>query len=332
PPWPKAVRAFGASARSPTWPALAGLPARCWAPTTPDDPALLAMMRAGEQAQRSRMQRQAAQPLAVPRPRPPAEHGPAWRPSGLASSPSKPRDPAPVGGEVREETVPLTADEAEWLSAVAARQGHPGMSSVLQKLLHWANSEPPAAKRKIFLVIRCRRCSAGARGGAKSDHLLALPAEQWQWLQNVKERCGHASVAKTVRIIVDFYMPMCQADPALEEKALRAGRGRKTGRHSDAVGNVDPLRAPRGRRASLQPGQAEVALGGCAVGAGVAEAKGKLSDERAARHWAVASSEGGEADLGGASTVDAFHETDSDATQGGLTEDSAADAWEEPSR
>jgi hypothetical protein len=220
------------------------------------------------------------------------------------------------------------------------------MSSVLQKLLHWANAEPPAAKKKIFMVIRCRRCSAGARGGAKTDHLLALPAEQWQWLQNVKERCGHASVAKTVRIIVDFYMPMCQADAAVEERALRAGRGRKTDRHADAVGNVDPLRAPRGQRASLEPrassgstilfapaGQANVAPDGCTVGVETAEAKdkGKLQGDRAGQRWAVASSEGvGEADIGWASTVDAFHETDSDATQGGFTEDSTADAWEEP--
>lgn len=297
-----------------------------------NNPALLAMMRAGEQAQRSRMQRQAAQPLMVPRPRPQAEHGSAWRPSGPASSPSKLREPAHGGGEVREDTVPLTADEAEWLHAVALRQGHPSVSSVLQKLLQWANAEPPAAKKKIFMVIRCRRCSAGAKGGVKTDHLLALPAEQWQWLQNVKERCGHASVGKTVRIIVDFYMPMCQADPAVEERALRAGRGRKTDRHADAVGNVDPLRAPRGqRRASAPAGLANVAPDGCTAGAEEAKARGGLQ-ERAGRRWAAASSEGGgEADIGRASTIDAFHETDSDATQGGFTEDSTTDAWEEPS-
>lgn len=312
-----------------------------------NNPALLAMMRAGEQAQRSRMQRQAAQPLLAPRPRPEATHGAAWRQGGPASSPSKLREPAHRGGDVREDTVPLTADEAEWLRAVTLRQGHPSMSSALQKLLQWANAEPPAAKRKIFMVIRCRRCSAGARGGSKTDHSLALPAEQWQWLQNVKERCGHASLAKTVRIIVDFYMPLCQADPAVEQKVLRAGRGPKTDRHADAVGNVDPLRAPRGLRpgSALPPaggdgeallaraGHDVVAPSGIPVVAEATEARtrDKLLAGRAGRRWAAAPSEGGgEADIGRASTVDACQETDSDATQGGFTEDSMADAWEVP--
>lgn len=211
-----------------------------------NNPTIMALMRASNQAQRDRMSRAVLQPERLLRPRqPPQAPTPkeAEAPMVAAVDTAKPDDE-----ELRTEAVPLTADEVEWLNAATLRQGHASLSLTLSRLLRWANAEPPEAKKQIFLVIRCRRCSAGARGGVKTSHDIELPAEQWQWLMNVRKRCSHASIAKTVRIVVDFYMPLCQADLAFEQKVLRVGCEPKSERHSNAAVSVDPLRAPRAIR------------------------------------------------------------------------------------
>merc|ERR1740138_72657 len=43
--------------------------------------------------------------------------------------------------EYERKLIPLTHDEAEWLSSVAGRQGHSSSSGVLFRLIDWANSE-----------------------------------------------------------------------------------------------------------------------------------------------------------------------------------------------
>eukprot|EP00928_Gymnodinium_smaydae_P048485 TRINITY_DN32410_c0_g1_i1.p1 TRINITY_DN32410_c0_g1~~TRINITY_DN32410_c0_g1_i1.p1 ORF type:complete len:301 (-),score=78.74 TRINITY_DN32410_c0_g1_i1:131-967(-) len=195
--------------------------------------ALLAMMRENERAHRERMCQQAARTLAAgplpPRPRP--RTPPKTTSSTAQDRPTPPKAAAVVSEEaaknkalkeLREEVVPLTLDEAEWLEATAKKYDM-SCSTVLQRLVAHANTESPPAKKHLFLVVRCRRCSAGARGGKKHDHRMELPAEQWQWLGAVKERCSHASVGKTLRIIIDFYMPLCDADPAFEARLFDAG-------------------------------------------------------------------------------------------------------------
>lgn len=146
--------------------------------------------------------------------------------------------------DIRAETVPLTLDEIEWLDEVVERHGHSGKAGAISRLIDWANQESPEAKKQLFLVVRCRRCSAGAKGGVKRDHSIELSSQQWQWLQNVRERCRHASTGKTIRIIVDFYMSVCKDDFAFEQKVLRAGAAQKTKKHEDAVNSVDPTLAP----------------------------------------------------------------------------------------
>jgi hypothetical protein len=142
------------------------------------------------------------------------------------------------------EIVPLTLDEIEWLDEVVERHGHLGsLSVVISRLVNQANTENPETKKKLFLVVRCRRCSAGAKGGVKHDREVELASDQWQWLGNVSERCKHASVGKTLRIIIDFYMPLCKECSDFEHKLLRAGYTGKTERHEDAVRSVDPARA-----------------------------------------------------------------------------------------
>jgi len=134
--------------------------------------------------------------------------------------------------------VPLTLDEIDWLEEVVAKHGLSSISGAVRRLIHQANAEPPEAKKTLFLVIRCRRCSAGAKGGVKSERDVSLPLEQWQWLENVKSRSKHASVAKTIRIVVDFYMSLCRDDPGFEQKVLRPGCAGKVTRHQDAMAAI----------------------------------------------------------------------------------------------
>merc|ERR1712217_242170 len=91
-----------------------------------------------------------------------------------------------------------------------------GPSEALKRLVTCANAEPPKAKRVIFLVVRCRRCLQHTTGGDKREYSLTLPAIQWTWLQQVKERSRHATVGKTIRIIVDFYRPICDGEEEFE--------------------------------------------------------------------------------------------------------------------
>jgi len=118
--------------------------------------------------------------------------------------------------------VPLCLDQFEWLASLAQRHGLPTTGAALSCLVDRANAEPPKFKRHIFLVVRCVRCLQHTRGGDKRDRELELPADQWQWLRAVCERSRHASLGKTIRIIVDFYMPLCKEDLAFEAALVQA--------------------------------------------------------------------------------------------------------------
>lgn len=81
-----------------------------------------------------------------------------------------------------------------------------GPSRVLESLVNVANRETKEIKRMIFRQIRCHHCKQGGHpGGNKADIELTLPAIQVQWLRQVSANCGHDSVDKTMRIILDFY-------------------------------------------------------------------------------------------------------------------------------
>lgn len=197
-------------------------------------------MNAATKSQSEKLQRKLLQtPLGMP---PPMRQRVPKSPEEERTTSSETKAIAGEPADLRSEIVPLTLDEVEWMEEAVERNGHASVSRAISRLVDWANAEPADAKKRLFTVIRCRRCSAGAKGGIKRDHHIELASRQWQWLQNVRERCRHASVGKTLRIIVDFYMPLCTEDPAFEQKVLRVGMASKTGRHENAVGNVDPAK------------------------------------------------------------------------------------------
>jgi len=144
-----------------------------------------------------------------------------------------------------EETFALCLDQADWLEALATRHGLPRgdhASAVLWRLIGRANAEPPAAKRQLFLQVRCRRCLQHTRGGEKRDLTLVLPRYHLRWLELIRERCKHATVGKTVRIILDFYRPLCDADPMLEEAIF--GRAVAASRSPEASIRAEVRRGP----------------------------------------------------------------------------------------
>jgi len=126
-------------------------------------------------------------------------------------------------GDLKIEEIPLCADQMEWLERLASRCGHSTPSQALEAVVNFTNGEPAKAKKQIFLVVRCRRCLQHTTGGEKRPFQVSLPATQWLWLNAVRERCRHASVGKTLRIIIDFYMPICKESQDFE--LVVGGRG-----------------------------------------------------------------------------------------------------------
>lgn len=118
------------------------------------------------------------------------------------------------------QTVSLVFDQIEWLDEMVAKYSLPSRSHVIQCLMRKANAEAPKTKRLIFLVIRCRRCLQHQKGGTKEDCVMELTSRQWQWLEMIRNRSRHLTVDKTLRIILDFYMPLLKEDEAFERLLL----------------------------------------------------------------------------------------------------------------
>jgi hypothetical protein len=96
-------------------------------------------------------------------------------------------------------------DQSEWLQSNMRRHGYGSISAILSILIHFCNREAKARKSVIFRNPRCRRCTAATTGGKKTLIRLGLSAEHWSWLVSVSEKCSHASVDKTLRILLDWY-------------------------------------------------------------------------------------------------------------------------------
>ncbi|KNC82529.1 hypothetical protein SARC_05177 [Sphaeroforma arctica JP610] len=106
--------------------------------------------------------------------------------------------------------VVLCPNQIEWLE-ICAHQYHLSVSDVLAKLVNFVNSESKERKRIVFTQIRCGRCTQATTGGKKATVELNFLPEHIAWLENVRDRCQHSSMSKTLRVMFDFYIPALQA-------------------------------------------------------------------------------------------------------------------------
>ena len=90
------------------------------------------------------------------------------------------------------------------------------VSWVVSRLIVQANKEDNKRKKFIFRVIRCDNCTQSSTGGYKVQIKLALKALHTKWLHNVCKKCSHASVDKTLRILLDFYIGVVLKDGEME--------------------------------------------------------------------------------------------------------------------
>jgi len=119
----------------------------------------------------------------------------------------------------------LCSDQVEWLERVARDQADTAGATawhMLERLIAVANREPSQTKRMIFLSVRCHRCLQHSRGGDKEDYDVELSDMQWKWLENVRQRSKHPTLGKTLRILVDFYKPICEKDTDFERVMFKA--------------------------------------------------------------------------------------------------------------
>ena len=66
-------------------------------------------------------------------------------------------------------------------------------------------------------MVRCDNCSQSSTGGYKVQVNLELDSLHIKWLDNVHKKCNHASVYKTLRIILDFYIGVVLKDNKMEK-------------------------------------------------------------------------------------------------------------------
>jgi hypothetical protein len=110
-------------------------------------------------------------------------------------------------------------DQSEWLQSNMRQYGYGSISAILSILVHFCNREAKARKSVIFRNPRCRRCTAATTGGKKTLIRLGMSAEHWAWLSSVSAKCGHTSVDKTLRILLDWYKLYATANnPHLSEE------------------------------------------------------------------------------------------------------------------
>lgn len=109
---------------------------------------------------------------------------------------------------------------AERSPSSAARSEEQAFSQLVERLIRTANTEDRQTKKMIFKVVRCHQCHQSSTGGVKATVSLSLPKNYVLWLEKVKENCDHASVDKSLRILLDFYIGICTSDSSLEKRIM----------------------------------------------------------------------------------------------------------------
>ena len=135
----------------------------------------------------------------------------------------------PKVSQAASRTWTITKVQAEYISsmvskrrldqvdAVSSGKFPDGASWMVTRLILQANSETKKTKSHIFRVVRCHNCSQSSTGGTKVDIELSLRKEHVQWMENVYKACKHASIDKTMRILLDWYMALAMKDHEAEE-------------------------------------------------------------------------------------------------------------------
>lgn len=109
----------------------------------------------------------------------------------------------------------VTISQQRWLADVSWRFGV-SSTEIADALIKHSHQQSTEVKKYIFRVLRCNHCGSGAlRGGLKIDQELSLEVDVVVWIKNVREKCGHVSIDKTLRILLDYYMGKCLEDPEL---------------------------------------------------------------------------------------------------------------------
>ena len=111
----------------------------------------------------------------------------------------------------------ITKVQHEYIHKIA-KKFKVDISSVVTRLIVQANKEDNKRKKFIFRVVRCDNCSQSSTGGYKVDVELELDLLHTKWLDNVHIKCNHASVDKTLRIILDFYIGVVLKDGEMENR------------------------------------------------------------------------------------------------------------------
>ena len=134
-------------------------------------------------------------------------------------------NPNPTAGRVWA----VTKVQAEYVRSMVAKRGldeieavgtgkySDGASWMVTRLILQANKETKKTKSHIFRVVRCHNCSQSSTGGTKVSINLSLRDEHVKWMNNVSKACKHASLDKTMRILLDWYMALAMKDQEAED-------------------------------------------------------------------------------------------------------------------
>ena len=145
----------------------------------------------------------------------------------------------PKGSQEASRTWTVTKVQAEYISSMVAKRRldqidavssgrfADGPSWMVTRLILQANNESKKTKSHIFRVVRCHNCSQSSTGGTKVGIELSLRKEHVRWMENVYKACQHASIDKTMRILLDWYMALAMKDHEAEELFF-GGRGSST--------------------------------------------------------------------------------------------------------
>jgi hypothetical protein len=134
------------------------------------------------------------------------------------------KTPEATAAAVTTDSLTVCPDQLEWLDDCAVKiGGDANASTALRCVIDYCNAESLGRKKNIFMMKRCFRCSQASMGGKKvtlTADRLQLASTHRAWLVNVRERCDHESLDKTLRIVLDFYASICRSKGQQETREI----------------------------------------------------------------------------------------------------------------